>query len=437
MLKRFYYIAIYAFIASLFPGFILTGTNHLPAGRPSLADKPATAGKPAPKEDHCYTCHKGMENLPKDYSENDIHRHANLSCSSCHGGDPGSDDQEVAMSPAKGFKGVPERKEIPQFCGKCHSNIDVMRVYQPRIATDQVAQYYTSMHGRKLLAGDANVAECASCHTAHGIMSAKDPRSSVHKFNVSNTCNKCHGNAELMNKYNLPHNQLEEYTGSVHGEALLKRKDTGAPACNDCHGNHGAMPPGVTSISFVCGTCHVTNMEYFNSSKMAKAFKELDYHGCEQCHGNHGIKKPDDSMVGIEKGSKCIDCHMAGDAGFAAAQKIKESLIKLTSQYDAANSKYLEVRQKGMNDVEIGFTLQDAKQSVIQSRTLIHTFDPVRVDARTQEGIDISLKASMMAQKEIDEYYTRRNGFAAATCAFLIFAAALYFRIKDKKKKTN
>ena len=88
-----------------------------------------------------------------------------------------------------------------------------------------------------------------------------------------------------------------------------------------------------------------------------------------------------------------------------------------------------------MNDVEIGFLLQDAKQDLIQSRTLIHTFDTLKVGAKTSDGTNITNKALVMAQDQIDEYYTRRNGFALATVAFLIFAVALYFKIKDKGKK--
>lgn len=421
MKKRFFSITVYTLTFLSLGGFI-------------LAQNKTVSTKESPKEDRCYSCHKEIENLPKDFSENDTHRHANLACSSCHGGDPNSDDQEIAMSPSKGFVGIPKRKDIPKFCGKCHSNINVMRVYQPRIATDQVEQYYTSVHGKKLLTGDENVAECSSCHTAHSIFAAKDPRSSVHKSNVPNTCNKCHGNSDLMKKYNLPSNALEEYSKSVHGEALLKNKDLGAPACNDCHGNHGAMPPGITSISHVCGTCHASNMEYFNATKMSKAFEEQDFHGCEQCHGNHAILKPNDEMIGVGKESKCIDCHSSGDEGYAVSQKIYSSLTQLKNSYDAANAKYLEVRQKGMNDVEIGFQLQDAKQALIQSRTLIHTFDSAKVKAKTSEGLTFSAKASMLAQKEIDEYYTRRNGFAIATLAFLVFVIALYFKIKDKEK---
>lgn len=422
--KRFYYFLLCTLTVSFLFGFAFSEKENKKADQNQ-------------KIDQCFACHKEIDNLPKDFSENDIHRHANLSCSSCHGGDPNSDDQDVAMSPSKGFVGVPKRKDIPKFCGKCHSNINIMRVYQPRIATDQVEQYYTSVHGKKLLAGDGNVAECSSCHTAHSILSAKDPRSSVYALNVPNTCNKCHGNFSLMKNYNIPVNQLEEYSKSVHGIALLKNKDVSAPACNDCHGNHGATPPGLKSISHVCGTCHVSNMEFFNATRMARAFEEQDFHGCEQCHGNHGVQKPTDEMIGAGKESKCIDCHTEGDKGYIVSKNIHSSLTKLKNEYDAANAKYLEVRQKGMNDVEIGFQLQDAKQALIQSRTLIHTFNSAKVGAKTKEGIEFSNKASMLAQKEIDDYSTRRNGFAIATLAFLVFVIALYFKIKDKEKRAS
>ena len=394
------------------------------------------ASPPGEKVDNCVSCHQELGMLPEGFTENDVHMHAGLTCAGCHGGDPSSDDETIAMSKAKGFIGVPARKDIPQMCGKCHSDINFMRKYQPRIATDQVDQYFTSVHGKRLQQGDPNVAECASCHTAHSIYAAKDPRSTVYKLNVPNTCNKCHGDTEKMKRYNIPTNQLEEYSKSVHGIALLKNQDLGAPACNDCHGNHGARPPGITSISHVCGTCHVSNMEYFNATKMAEAFQELDYHGCEQCHGNHGVEKPNDYMVGTGKESKCIDCHSEGDDGYIVANKLEKSLLGLRTQYDSAYVKYEEVKQKGMNDVEIGFLLQDAKQDLIQSRTLIHTFDTLKVGAKTSDGMNISNKALVLAQNQIDEYYTRRNGFAMATVAFLIFAAALYFKIRDKRKKT-
>lgn len=384
--------------------------------------------------DQCYECHKEIEILPIDFSESDIHKHANFSCASCHGGDPNSTDQEVAMSSSKGFISVPAKKDIPKICGKCHSSIDFMRAFQPRIATDQVSQYHTSVHGKKLKAGDENVAECTSCHTAHSIMSAKDPRSSVYALNVPATCDKCHGNESLMKKYNLTSNPLTDFKKSVHGIALLENSDLGAPACNDCHGNHGATPPGVTSIAHVCGNCHVTNMELFGSSKKAKIFEDLGYHGCEQCHGMHLVLKPNDEMIGIGKNSICIECHSSGDEGYKVAEKIENDLTKLRSQLNKANIKLEEVKQKGMNDVDINFILKDAKQALIQSRTLTHTFDSIKVGEKTKEGYKNASEAILLAQNEIDEYYTRRNGFAAATLIFLIIVLVLYFKIKDKEK---
>ncbi len=109
-----------------------------------------------------------------------------LSCVGCHGGDATSDDEEVAH--AGNFVGIPAPKDIPDFCGKCHSDLRIMRRFQPSASTDQVSQYYTSVHGEKLQGGDLMVAQCASCHTSHAILPASDGRSSVHPLNVPEPC---------------------------------------------------------------------------------------------------------------------------------------------------------------------------------------------------------------------------------------------------------
>jgi hypothetical protein len=109
------------------------------------------------EEDQCIICHQEIELMPQDFHESDIHLQAGLSCAGCHGGDPKAEDMEESMSPKKGFIGIPSRLETPKFCGKCHSNIEFMRTYQPRIATDQFQQFYTSVHGKKLRQGDIKV----------------------------------------------------------------------------------------------------------------------------------------------------------------------------------------------------------------------------------------------------------------------------------------
>jgi len=385
-------------------------------------------------EDQCITCHQELEILPEGFEIYDVHLRTGLSCAGCHGGDASSNEEDIAMSPENGFIGVPSREEIPKLCGKCHSNPEFMRDFHPGLATDQVSQYYTSVHGQKFLLGDKKVAVCINCHTTHGILASNDPRSSVYPLNVPVTCRKCHSNSVYMKQYKIPSNQYELYAGSVHGVALLEHKDIGAPACNDCHGNHGATPPGLTSVTFICGNCHVQNMEFFRHSRMATAFEELGFHGCEQCHGYHAIQKTSDKLVGVNTNSFCVKCHEEGDKGYEVAKDIKLQISELVTLYDSASTKSKEVTIKGMNDIDIGFLLQEGRQNLIESRTLVHTFDVEKVKEKTEKGKKVINEAIGLADMEFDKYYTRRRGFAIATVVLVIFAVALFLKIRDIEK---
>ena len=173
----------------------------------------------------------------------------------------------------------------------------------------RLAKYKTSIHGIKNLKGDINVAECASCHGSHGIRAVNDPFSNVYPTNIPKVCSTCHSDKVKMAQYKIPTNQYSLYVKSVHGIALLEKGDLGAPSCNDCHGNHGAVPPGVESISKVCGSCHTLNMELFEKSIHKQAFDKENLPECETCHGNHGITNATDELLGTGENSVCIKCH--------------------------------------------------------------------------------------------------------------------------------
>lgn len=384
-------------------------------------------------EDQCIKCHMENEMMPEHYSQNDIHWQKGLSCAGCHGGLSNEPDAEKAMSKKNGFVGVPKRKDIPTFCGKCHSNLEKMQIYQPRIPTDQVSQYYVSKHGKQLKIGNTNVATCIDCHSTHSILPASDTRSTIYPINIPKTCEKCHGDSELMKKYDMKANQVEEYSKSVHGIALLKNLDVGAPACNDCHGNHGAIPPGVESISHVCGSCHVNNMNFFNSSKMAQEFSTMEIKACENCHGYHLIKKPNDEMLDVGEFSTCTDCHSNGDEGYIAAELMYGKIKTLSTLYDSTKAVSNEIHIMGMNNIEIEYSLKNIKQSLIQSRTLIHTFDTAQVFAKANEGLLESTNALVLADNEIAEYFNRRLGYGITTIIFIILAGALYWKIRSLK----
>lgn len=380
--------------------------------------------------DQCLKCHMELDILPDGFSIDDIHMQKGLSCAGCHGGDPTSDDEDIAMSDMNNFIGAPEKTDIPEFCGKCHSDIKFMRRYQPGIQTDQVNQYYTSIHGQKLKKGDLNVADCSDCHSSHNILKIKDPLSTVYSLNVPATCNKCHGDSLLMSKYNLEADQFKKYSKSVHGVALLRKHDTGAPACNDCHGNHGAIPPNVRSISHVCGTCHQNNMNYLEGSAMAESLSDLEHGACEPCHGYHEILKPNDNMLGNGKKSVCEQCHDEDDDGFKTGLTIKNYLSQLQTAYNKVDSSKIDITIKGMNDIEIGFTQKEIRQQLIQARTAVHSFDSSKVKEFTQKGIELTSKAMQLVDQENDEYYRRRYGFIYTSIFFFALGLGLYFKIK-------
>jgi len=394
------------------------------AGAARAQDIPATL-----QNDQCIVCHADVGYLPDGLVFAGPHMRAELSCVGCHGGDNTTDDEEIAH--AGSFRGVPDRDEVPEFCGRCHSDLSYMRQYSPSASTDQVSNYYTSIHGQKLREGDQNVAECASCHTAHAVLPASDTRSSVHPMNVPSMCNTCHGDADLMAQYGIRTNQYRDYAQSVHGTALLEREDLGAPACNDCHGNHGAQPPGIASIDNVCGMCHVNNAEYFSGTSMAQAFADEELHACEECHGIHDVRKTFDAMIGTGDDSVCTVCHEEGDVGYEAASAIHAQLVALTALQDSAAVLTERVREIGMDDIDITFLLRDSHESLIQARTLVHTFDPDRTAEATSVGMEKAGQAIQLGQAEIENFRFRRFGFGIATLLITVLTVALFFKIRE------
>ena len=108
---------------------------------------------------------------------------------------------------------------------------------------------------------------------------------------------------------------LVQYAGwrqSVHAHALLDKGDLSAPTCNDCHGNHGATPPGLESIAAVCGQCHGREAQLFRASPKhagfqdhAKLLADAGGKGCAACHD----APPGIAHQGPDKLSECVSCH--------------------------------------------------------------------------------------------------------------------------------
>lgn len=352
-----------------------------------------------------------------------------LQCTTCHGAhgilpatDPGS-----PVHPTR----------VVQTCGACHSNASFMRAYNPSLPVDQVEKYRTSVHGIRNAKGDTRVAECVSCHGNHDIQPAKDFRSRVHPINIPQTCARCHSDEQRMKPYGIPTNQFELFARSVHGKALLEKRDLAAPACNDCHGNHGAVPPGVESISKVCGTCHALNAELFSSSPHKKAFDARNLPECETCHGNHEIVAATDKLLGVSSEAVCSRCHTSTEnpKGYAAAATMRALIDSLELKEQEARRLISEAEQKGMEVSEAKFKLRDVRQARLESRTMVHAFDEAKFRDVVDRGLSVARFVASEGQAAIDEYYFRRWGLGISTLIISVLALSLYLTIRRIEKE--
>ena len=137
------------------------------------------------------TCGKCHENILKVYSLS-VHGKAALSgkaeapiCTDCHGEhsikshlDPDSKVYTATLS--------------EKTCGQCHAAEKIFSKYG--LPGDRLKTYMESYHGLASRFGVTTVANCSSCHGAHDILPSSDPKSSVNKINLRQTCGKCHPN---------------------------------------------------------------------------------------------------------------------------------------------------------------------------------------------------------------------------------------------------
>ncbi len=400
----------------------------------------AIAGTAAAQtENGCVTCHAALDDAPLSVPAMDfaigVHAKWDITCVDCHGGNAGAITKIAAKSPSTRYRATPSATEVPALCGSCHSDSERMHAVNPASRTDQEAQYYTSVHGRQLRGGDTNVATCVSCHGVHGILSADDPRSPVYPRNIAETCDACHGNAELMSEYGIPTDQGEGYRQSVHANAMYQRGDLSAPTCSSCHGNHGAAPPGVSHISAVCRQCHVTQADIFDESVHKEIFVDSELPECTSCHGNHAIVAPTDEMVGDSDEAVCLECHFEGDVQIDIAVEIHGMLTRLADSIAVADSVLTRAAIAGMEASEGMFTLRGARDGLITARNVVHSVDPASVAEIYEPALEGALEARVMGVSLLEEVSSRRVGLVVALILIAIYAIALYFKIRETDRQ--
>jgi predicted CXXCH cytochrome family protein len=361
----------------------------------------------------------------------DIHNQAGLGCESCHGGNPKEEDIELAKDQT--FRGKPEREDIPEFCASCHSDVNYMKSFNPTIRVDQLSLYWTSLHGRLLKEGDLKVAVCTDCHGIHGIQRGSHPKSWTFPWNIPETCGRCHSDKEYMKGYRISTTQEAEYGESVHSRALLEKKDLSAPVCNDCHGNHGAVPPEVTSIAQVCRLCHPSPGKLFSGSPHEKAFEEMEISECEACHSNHRIISPSDEMLGTGEEGVCIQCHEEDSQAFRMATGMREMIVALSEKMEKADGLLSQAYQKGVEVSDPRYQLNEINTLLVMIRDLTHSLSLAAVEEKVNEAEEKVSEVIAQGEEALKEARLRRTGLVISLIFVFILAVGLFLKIRQRR----
>ncbi|MBD3266454.1 hypothetical protein GF373_07265, partial [bacterium] len=104
-------------------------------------------------------------------------------CTDCHG-------EHAILRPEEEESPVSPLNVSKNTCGRCHSSIVINDKYG--IASQKVENYFDSYHGLATQHKSQRAANCASCHGVHLILPSDNPRSTVSKERLVETCGKCH-----------------------------------------------------------------------------------------------------------------------------------------------------------------------------------------------------------------------------------------------------
>lgn len=290
------------------------------------ADVKSAAHETTPKRITCATCHADQQ------AAYDRSHHAKAvtignsnaaTCVNCHG-------SPHELLPASDPKSRVSHANIPATCGACHGQKLVMA--DGGQSAHMVASYGQSVHGHAVANGSDKAAVCTDCHGTHEILDAKDSKSPIFKFNVPQTCGKCHDTI------------AKEFQWSIHGSALAQG-NWQAPACTDCHGIHSIKahtdPNSPVSAQNVaqatCARCHegVRLSQEFGVAGRRETTYLASYHGlasklgsqvvanCASCHGTHSIFPSTDPRSTIHPShlaQTCGQCHPGVTEKFAASK---------------------------------------------------------------------------------------------------------------------
>jgi hypothetical protein len=410
-----------------------------------LAGKELPHDSPLPKA-QCGSCHEAEQNL---YAEC-LHGRAAARgdglaprCQDCHGGHD--------IVPVKDPRSAVAPLRVPFVCGRCHKEgapVQLRReIHQDRI----LENYSESIHGEGLLKKGLIVSPtCASCHTAHRILTHTDPRSTIARQNIARTCATCHAQIEDVHRKVIkgelwekeasvlpacvdchqPHkirkvfydqgmadrdclrcHERPDIVASADGRSLtvnaaeLAQSRHAKTACSQCHSGVRTTlvrPCASLTAKVDCSACHAGIAEEFQGSTHGVLAARRDPNGptCRDCHGTHGTLgklNPRSPTFPINVPTLCARCHREGEKAAVRYAGIEHDIT----------TKYTEsIHGKGLLESGLVVTAQctdcHSAHGELPANNPESTVNPENVAAtcgRCHHGIEDQFSQSIHARK--------------------------------------
>ncbi len=369
-------------------------------------------------QEQCGICHP----VQRVEHQAGVHAREEVDCTSCHGGNAAATRVEAAHRGS--FRSLRDRGEVAASCAECHADLLQMRPYN--LPVDQYALYLTSEHGLAMARGEERTAVCTDCHGIHEIRSATDPKSSVYSRNLPATCGGCHGDGSLMEEFGLDAGVVEEYRTSLHGLALFDRGNRLAPNCTNCHGVHGAAPPGVGDVDKVCGNCHGAARRAFLDGPHLQAMRDKGLAECAACHSDHAIVRREDAAT-LEL---CLDCHDESSTQVDLGKKIHALIGAAEEEIEEAERLVMRADEVPIHTEDQRARLEEARTYLTEARPLVHAVALEPVEAMTRRARSIAEEVQHELYPQLEKR-TAHLGLAAFWF-YLLMTLAILFSYKRR-----
>ena len=250
----------------------------------------------------------------------------------------------------------PSSATVPKLdCQGCHAPGKTLPYLGgAKFHADAHTAYDRGFHARGIQGG-MKAATCIDCHTKNHdlttILPPNDPKSTVSRSNIAETCGRCHGDKSVMKGSGISDRPFLSYRESVHAKALAQG-NVSAAVCTDCHKSHDILPAAdpqspiaKVNIPSTCSKCHQAESAEFMQSVHGQAVTRGVSRSpvCTDCHGIHGITSPVEkataSAATAVATDTCAGCHegvtLTREFGVAGERvsSYKDSYHGLASQF--------------------------------------------------------------------------------------------------------